>query len=142
MKPIANSIGVVKLTEPPHIVPIQLKIFTPVGTAISIVLEAKTASAIGPRPTANMWCAHTPKARKPIAIARVDHDRVAEERLAREDRDDLGDDAHRGQDQDVHLGVAEDPEQVLPEERVAAVRARCRSWCRRSGRTSAGSGRR
>ena len=28
-----------------------------------------------------------------------------------------------GQDQDVHLGVAEDPEQVLPEQRVAAVGA-------------------
>ena len=68
MKPIANSIGVLKLTEPWTIVPIQLKIFTPVGTAMSIVLEAKTASAMAPRPTANMWCAHTPKARKPIAM--------------------------------------------------------------------------
>ena len=30
-KPMANSIGVVKRIEPPQIVPIQLKIFTPVG---------------------------------------------------------------------------------------------------------------
>ena len=32
MKPTANSIGVVKLIEPRHMVAIQLNIFTPVGT--------------------------------------------------------------------------------------------------------------
>ena len=68
MKPNAYSMGVFQLIEPLNIVPIQLKILTPVGTAISIVLEAKTASAMAPRPTANMWCAHTPKARKAMAI--------------------------------------------------------------------------
>ena len=68
MKPTAYSIGVLKLTEPLNMVPIQLKIFTPVGTAISIVLEAKTASAMAPRPTANMWCAHTPKAKNAMAM--------------------------------------------------------------------------
>src|SRR5947209_5117719 len=68
MKPTANSIGVLKLTEPRYIVAIQLKIFTPVGTAMSIVLDEKTASAMAPRPTENMWWAHTPKARKPIAM--------------------------------------------------------------------------
>src|SRR6266851_6191245 len=67
MKPMAHSIGVFKLTEPLNIVPIQLKIFTPVGTAMSMVLDANTASAIAPRPTANMWWAHTPNARKPMA---------------------------------------------------------------------------
>ena len=40
----------------------------------------------------------------------------------RERRDDRGRDPERGQDDDVDLGVAEDPEQVLPEQRVAAVR--------------------
>src|SRR3984893_4284551 len=68
MKPTAKSIGVLKFTEPLNIVPIQLKILTPVGTAMSIVLEANTASAMAPRPTANMWWAHTPKARKPMAM--------------------------------------------------------------------------
>ena len=34
--------------------------------------------------------------------------------------DDRGRDPERGQDDDVDLGVAEDPEQVLPEDRVAA----------------------
>ena len=41
MKPSAKSIGVVNWSDPPHIVPIQLKIFTPVGMAISIVDSAK-----------------------------------------------------------------------------------------------------
>ena len=108
--------------RPPHIVASQLKILMPVGTAMSIVLTAKTASAIGPMPTANMWCAQTPKPRKPMSdAASRPSTGVAEERLAREDRQDLGDDAHGRQDQDVDLGVAEDPEQVLPEERVAAA---------------------
>ena len=37
MNPIAHSIGVLNSIEPPHMVAIQLKIFTPVGTAITIV---------------------------------------------------------------------------------------------------------
>ena len=40
-KPIVHSIGVSKLTEPRHMVPIQLKNFTPVGTAMSIVINEK-----------------------------------------------------------------------------------------------------
>ena len=46
---------------------------------------------------------------------------VAEDRLAREDGNDLGDDPHRRQDHDVDLRVAEEPEDVLPENRAAAV---------------------
>ena len=53
---------------------------------------------------------------------RRDRDRlVAEDRLAREDRQHLRDDPHRGQDHDVDLGVAEEPEDVLVEQRAAAV---------------------
>ncbi len=54
--------------------------------------------------------------------ARIDHDGRAEERLARERREHLGDDAERRQDQDVDLGVAEDPEEMLPQVQVAAGR--------------------
>ena len=54
---------------------------------------------------------------------RRDRDRlVAEDRLAREDGQDLRDDPHRGQDHDVDLGVPEEPEDVLVEERAPAVR--------------------
>ncbi len=38
-------------------VPIQLKNFTPVGTAISIVMIAKNSSSTAP--VAYMWCAQT-----------------------------------------------------------------------------------
>ena len=41
MKPIAHSIGVLNSIEPPHIVAIQEKIFTPVGTAMTIVAATK-----------------------------------------------------------------------------------------------------
>ena len=41
MKPIAHNIGVVNLIEPPYIVPNQLKILIPVGTAIIIVAAVK-----------------------------------------------------------------------------------------------------
>ena len=64
MKPRANSIGVLNWSEPPQSVPIQLKIFTPVGIAISIVASEKKVSASGPIPVENMWCDHTPKPRK------------------------------------------------------------------------------
>ena len=39
---IANFIATVKRMLPPHIVKIQLKIFTPVGIAMSIVVDART----------------------------------------------------------------------------------------------------
>jgi hypothetical protein len=49
-------------------------------------------------------------ARKPI-----------EQGFARKHRDDLGNDSHGGQDQDVHLGVAEEPEQMLPQQRASPL---------------------
>ena len=55
MKPRAKSIGAFKLIEPPQRVAIQLKILTPVGIAIAMVVIAKVALAKGPRPTVNMW---------------------------------------------------------------------------------------
>ena len=64
MKPTAKYIGVLYWIEPPHIVPIQLKIFTPVGMAISMVAREKKVSAIGPMPVVNMWWLQTPKPRK------------------------------------------------------------------------------
>ena len=67
-KPMANSMGVVNFSDPPHSVPIQLKIFTPVGTAMNIVESEKADTATGPRPTANMWWTHTPQPMKPMAM--------------------------------------------------------------------------
>ncbi len=66
-RPIENSIGVVNLSLPPHMVAVQFRIFTPVGTAMNIVDTAKAATESGPRPEANMWWAHTPQPMKPMA---------------------------------------------------------------------------
>ncbi len=64
---IAKSIAVEKRIEPPHIVPSQLKIFTPVGIAIAIVEIANAELAAGPRPTVNMWWLHTNHPMNPMA---------------------------------------------------------------------------
>ena len=42
-------------------VAIQLKIFTPVGTAINIVEYMKNSWPVTGMPLVNMWCAHTTK---------------------------------------------------------------------------------
>src|SRR5260370_19455091 len=46
-----------------------------------------------------------------------DHHAVAENHLAREDRDYLGGESESGNDQDINFGMAEDPEEVLPQYR-------------------------
>src|ERR1700690_838905 len=54
-----NSIGVLNWIFPPHIVPIQLKILIPVGTATAIVVRVKKLFAYEFMPIVNMWCAQT-----------------------------------------------------------------------------------
>src|SRR3972149_5584822 len=65
-KPIANSIGVLNEMLPRHIVASQLKIFTPVGTATTIVASMNGARTERESPLVNMWCAHTAKPTKPM----------------------------------------------------------------------------
>ena len=65
-KPITHSIGVSKVTWPRHIVPIQLKNFTPVGTPIKKVIKEKNGKSTWP--LANMWWAQTATERAEIAI--------------------------------------------------------------------------
>ena len=55
--PMANSIAVSSEICPRHMVPTQLKNFTPVGTAIRNVMNEKNGSSTAP--VENMWCAHT-----------------------------------------------------------------------------------
>ena len=66
-KPTDHSMGVSIRTDPPHMVPIQLKNFTPVGTAIRNVMPEKNGRLTAP--VTNMWCAHTATER--IAMPRV-----------------------------------------------------------------------
>src|SRR5262245_29324786 len=62
----ANSIGGSNVSDPFHIVADQLNTFTPVGTAISIVLSMKNISPESGMPTTNMWCAQTMNDRNAI----------------------------------------------------------------------------
>ena len=54
------------MSEPFHIVVVQLNTFTPVGMAISMVESMKNSCAASGMPTVNMWCAHTMKDRNAI----------------------------------------------------------------------------
>src|ERR1700730_9166334 len=67
MKPTANNIGVSKLSEPSHIVAVQLKTLTPVGTPTSSDAYMKNSCPSTGIPTVNMWCAHTAHDTMPIA---------------------------------------------------------------------------
>ena len=51
----------------------------------------------------------------------VDHRLVTEDRLSREDRDDVGGETHGRKNQDVNLRMPEEPEEVLPKQRLAAA---------------------
>ena len=68
MKPKAHNIGILKVIDPPHMVAIQENIFTPVGTAMTIVAAVKYALVSTSSPTVYIWCAHTTKPNAPIAI--------------------------------------------------------------------------
>ena len=71
-------------------------------------------------PTVNMWWAHTPIDDDADGHRGGGHRFVAENHFARKDRHDLGNDAEGRQRHDVHLGMPEEPEQVLPEQRRTA----------------------
>ena len=52
----------------------------------------------------------------------VGHAEISEDGLAGEGRHDLTDHAERRQDEDVDLGMAEEPEQMLEQDGIAALR--------------------
>ena len=142
MKPAMKSSGVRKRALPMTIVQHQAKTWIVDGmTTIAVAAAKKTIATVGMPGGEHVV--------RPDAEADEDDeqlgDRDERERLhppLRERGDDLGRDPERGDDQDVDLGVAEEPEEVLPEERRAAAARRRRSACRRCGRGRAGSCRR
>ena len=84
-------------------------------------------------PLTNRWCCHTKKLSSVTPSIPDDRQPVAPQRLAREHRQQLEHDPEARQREDVDLGVAEEPEQVLEqvgaaaaagdEERVSIVRS-------------------
>src|SRR5207253_6169402 len=61
MKPIDHSIAEVKTIRPPYMVNSQLKTFTPVGTAMTMVAMPNTALTSAPAPMVKKWCSQTVK---------------------------------------------------------------------------------
>jgi hypothetical protein len=59
MKPMVHSIGVVKRMRPRYMVNSQLKIFTPVGIEMIMVVMPKKALTLAPEPMVKKWCSHT-----------------------------------------------------------------------------------
>ena len=120
MKPIENSIGVFQRTGDPHMVAIHAKNWMPLGMAMIRLTAEKNDRASTGRPVANMWWIHTPKLMKAMATRRADDPDVAGEPPPGEHRDDHRHHADGREKQDVHLGVAPEPEQVLVQQGAAA----------------------
>src|SRR6185312_8014503 len=73
----AHSIGTVKRTRPRYMVNSQLKIFTPVGMAIIIVVNEKNELTSAPEPIVKKWCSHTRYDRIMIAMVAYTSDEYA-----------------------------------------------------------------
>ena len=69
MKPKNQYMGVVNWTLPLNIVNSQLKILTPVGIAIIIVMMPKKALTLAPAPIVKKWCSQTTKDRNVITTS-------------------------------------------------------------------------
>ena len=72
---------------PPHMVPSQLKIFTPVGTAMIMLVAAKNACSLVVRPDREHVVRPDDEADEADGDAGERHEGVAEDRLAGEDRE-------------------------------------------------------
>ena len=141
-----NSIGIDEMTRPASSVARKTKICTPVGIATASDAAEKKPSEICGRPVANMWWTHRPKRQEAGADGGEHDPGIADDRALREGRHDHRHQRDRRQEDDVDLRMAEDPEQVLPQQRVAAARrdrrtasrtaAPSRTGCRR--RSAAG----
>src|SRR6185312_15180737 len=58
-KPMDHIMGTVKRTRPWYMVNSQLKIFTPVGMEMSMVVSEKNELTFSPDPMVKKWCNHT-----------------------------------------------------------------------------------
>ena len=137
--PRRTAAAVLKTICPRHSVAIQLKILMPVGTAITNEVSMKKASTtVRGRRGEHVVRPHQHAEERDRHRGRRDR-LVAEDRLAREHRQDLRDHPEGRQDHDVDLGVPEEPEQVLPEHRVPAAGGVEERRCRSGGRSAASS---
>ena len=62
------SVDTVNLILPPHKVPSQLNILTPVGIPMMKLVSENAVFTTGPRPVVNMWWVHTAKPMKAMRM--------------------------------------------------------------------------
>ena len=115
-----TSSEVVKWMLPPQMVASQLKILMPVGTEMTMVEKHEEGVGAGGHADGEHVVRPDAEADEADADRGGDHGRIAEDGLAREDGNDLVGEGEGGQHQDVNLGMAEDPEEVHPEDGRAA----------------------
>ena len=102
-------------------VAIQAKTWMPLGMATAMLAAEKKPRESCGMPVANMWWTHRPKRQEAGADDRQHDQPVADERRLRHGGHDHRHHAGGRQEDDVDLRVAEEPEQVLPQQRVAAL---------------------
>ena len=66
--PIVNSSGGLKTMRPRYMVSSQSNTFTPVGTAMIVVIVPKNEFTRALDPMVKKWCSHTVKDRSPMAM--------------------------------------------------------------------------
>ncbi len=71
MKPMAQSRGGSKRMRPPYMVKSQLNTFTPVGTAMIMLITPNTAFTSAPAPMVKKWCSQTMKESRQIAMVAI-----------------------------------------------------------------------
>ena len=120
MKPRANSIGDVNWIRASHRLTTQHSTRIADGIVISSVVRAKTPPSSGIHAADEHVMSPNDQAQRDDRDPAAGHDLVAEDRLADECREDLRGNSHRRNDDDVHLGMTEEPEQVLPQQRMAS----------------------
>ena len=122
MKPPMKRSGALKTGVPETTVSVQAKIWIVDG--ITTVIEAAAKKIERGRRESGREHVVGPDAEADEGDEQLGErdEREGDHPPPRERRDDRGRDPERRQDDDVDLGVPEDPEEVLPEERQAAVR--------------------
>ena len=119
--PRIQSIGILTLRRPDHIVAIQQKTCVPVGIAMMMLAAVKKLSPELRETGREHVVDPQPEPHERGGDERQDDRQIPEHPPLREGGDDGRDNAGSRNEDDVDLGMAEEPEHVLPQQRVARV---------------------
>ncbi len=119
--PAPTAWACVKRIEPPYSVAIYTKTISVMGIEISSVVIVKNIGHARIDARDELMVRPHDEAQNAGGPGGVQNRPVSEQFLARKHREDFRHDSHRRQQHDVHFRVAEEPEQVLPQQRIAAA---------------------